>query len=209
MALSNIDTMTLSAGATCLDFVNTGLEFDSIPVERLHCYEDILTLTERLSLIPPFDLLTLRNRNKADPRHAQICLKKGIALRKILNRIFQFVVDRNIQEISPKDISELNSWRLQALAGQAFVTQADRLALEWGDSVDLFMQPFWSLTLSAVELLQNESLKYVRRCAGCDWFFLDQSKSHRRKWCDMQTCGSSAKARRYYQRQKDKAQSNS
>ena len=206
MAHSNIDTMTLSGGVACLDFVNTGLEVDSIPVERLHCYDDILTMTERLSLMQSFDLLTLRNRSKADPLHAQNCLKRGIALREVLNRIFHFVADRNIQKISPKDITELNTWRLQALAGQGFVAQADRLALEWGDANDLCMQPFWGLTLSAAELLQSQSLKYVRRCAGCDWFFLDQSKSHRRKWCDMQTCGSSAKARRYYQRQKDKTQ---
>jgi predicted RNA-binding Zn ribbon-like protein len=32
--------------------------------------------------------------------------------------------------------------------------------------------------------------------------FLDESRGKRRRWCDMNDCGSRAKARRYYHRQK-------
>lgn len=206
MAFSDINTMTLSGGVCCLDFVNTGLETNTIPVERLHSYEDILTLVERLSIMKPADLLNLKDRAKANPSLAESSLKRGIILRKVLSKIFSNIVGQNIKEINQKDLAQLNTWRLDALGGQGLAPHGDLMRLEWIESGDSLMQPFWVFTISAVELLQNHTLKYVKRCAGCDWFFYDQSKSHRRKWCDMQTCGSSAKGRRYYQRKKTNTQ---
>ncbi|MGH2622900.1 MAG: CGNR zinc finger domain-containing protein [Sphingobacterium sp.] len=202
MALSDITTMTLSAGVSCLDYVNTGLEVDSVSVERLHSYMDILTLAERLSILKAADLRKFESLAKADPLFAQRSLEKGIKLRQVLNKIFTAVVDHSIHEINHQDILKLNAWRIEALGGQILVSQGKTLTLDWAQTRVNLMQPFWIFTLSAVDLLQNQSLKYVKRCAGCDWFFYDQSKSHRRKWCDMQSCGSSAKGARYYQRKK-------
>lgn len=44
----------------------------------------------------------------------------------------------------------------------------------------------------------------VRICANdtCRWIFYDESRSGRRRWCDMATCGNRAKARRHRERQK-------
>jgi len=44
----------------------------------------------------------------------------------------------------------------------------------------------------------------VRICANdtCRWIFYDESRSGRRRWCDMVTCGNRAKARRHRERQK-------
>jgi predicted RNA-binding Zn ribbon-like protein len=33
--------------------------------------------------------------------------------------------------------------------------------------------------------------------------FLDKSRNGRRRWCEMEICGSRAKMRRYHQRQRD------
>jgi predicted RNA-binding Zn ribbon-like protein len=55
----------------------------------------------------------------------------------------------------------------------------------------------------AVRLLADpERLARVRRCpgSGCGWLFLD--RSGKRKWCSMETCGSRAKMRRLYARQR-------
>jgi predicted RNA-binding Zn ribbon-like protein len=45
----------------------------------------------------------------------------------------------------------------------------------------------------------------IRICADetCRWVFYDESRSGRRRWCDMATCGNRAKARRHRARQKD------
>jgi predicted RNA-binding Zn ribbon-like protein len=62
----------------------------------------------------------------------------------------------------------------------------------------------WAVARSAAELLTSDDLGRVRVCASetCAWLFLDKTKNHRRRWCDMRTCGNRDKARRYYARQK-------
>jgi predicted RNA-binding Zn ribbon-like protein len=48
----------------------------------------------------------------------------------------------------------------------------------------------------------DHDARIVRRCANptCVLLFLDISKSGRRRWCDMATCGNRAKAAAHYQR---------
>jgi hypothetical protein len=55
---------------------------------------------------------------------------------------------------------------------------------------------------SAAELLPSENCELIKCCASdtCGWLFLDSTKNHSRRWCDMADCGSRAKAKRYYQR---------
>jgi predicted RNA-binding Zn ribbon-like protein len=47
--------------------------------------------------------------------------------------------------------------------------------------------------------------RLVRRCANpeCVLLFLDVSKTGRRRWCDMATCGNRAKAAAHYARRRD------
>jgi predicted RNA-binding Zn ribbon-like protein len=37
----------------------------------------------------------------------------------------------------------------------------------------------------------------------CQWAFLDESKNHSRRWCDMKSCGTKAKSRAYRARQRE------
>lgn len=56
--------------------------------------------------------------------------------------------------------------------------------------------------LSAAELLTSPLGSRVRECDSetCEWLFLDLSHGRTRRWCDMQTCGNRAKAKRYHTR---------
>ncbi|MCB9048086.1 MAG: CGNR zinc finger domain-containing protein [Lewinellaceae bacterium] len=65
--------------------------------------------------------------------------------------------------------------------------------------------PLFRLLLLAEELLlQTKRWPRIRSCPSCGWLFLDTSKGGRRRWCNMQVCGSQVKARRWYHRNKDK-----
>jgi predicted RNA-binding Zn ribbon-like protein len=55
---------------------------------------------------------------------------------------------------------------------------------------------------AAVELLTSARIGRMKRCAGCGWFFVDETRNRSRRWCSMATCGASAKSRRYYRRTK-------
>jgi predicted RNA-binding Zn ribbon-like protein len=53
---------------------------------------------------------------------------------------------------------------------------------------------------SAADALVTGELSRVRRCAAepsCPRVFLDTSRSGRRRWCDMRTCGNRTKAARH------------
>jgi predicted RNA-binding Zn ribbon-like protein len=60
----------------------------------------------------------------------------------------------------------------------------------------------WPLLREAAELLVTGDPARIRQCqgAGCRRLFLDTSKAGRRRWCNMQTCGNRAKARRHAER---------
>ena len=58
--------------------------------------------------------------------------------------------------------------------------------------------------IDLISTLVSDELALVRICGSeeCDWLFLDKTKNHRRRWCDMKTCGNRVKARRHYERVK-------
>jgi predicted RNA-binding Zn ribbon-like protein len=58
----------------------------------------------------------------------------------------------------------------------------------------------WPVARAAADLLTGPDLRRVKRCAGCPWLFLDQSKNSSRRWCDMNDCGTHAKIQRYVAR---------
>jgi len=53
-------------------------------------------------------------------------------------------------------------------------------------------------------LTDPHTLAHVQMCNGdnCGWLFIDSSKNHSRRWCDMRDCGNRAKIRRHRLRQK-------
>jgi predicted RNA-binding Zn ribbon-like protein len=70
--------------------------------------------------------------------------------------------------------------------------------------VNQFDSMLWLISRAAADLLVSDQLPYVRACFSktCEWFFLDTSKNHHRRWCDMTRCGNRAKVQRFYERQK-------
>ncbi|MBN1859137.1 CGNR zinc finger domain-containing protein [Candidatus Bipolaricaulota bacterium] len=84
----------------------------------------------------------------------------------------------------------------------------ERFQWGWSDAEDQLEWPVWILARSAADLLTSDERDRVRRCAGpdCGWLFVDISRNHSRRWCDMADCGNRAKARRSYARKRQAAQ---
>jgi predicted RNA-binding Zn ribbon-like protein len=70
---------------------------------------------------------------------------------------------------------------------------------EDGDALDRVL---WPVARAAAELLVAGDLSRIGQCAGeeCQWLYVDTSRNHSRRWCDMNDCGNRAKARRHYHR---------
>jgi len=54
-----------------------------------------------------------------------------------------------------------------------------------------------ALAVAALQLLLQPPTPAIRACDGCGWFFIDTSRSRRRRWCSMRTCGNEHKVARY------------
>ncbi|GAB3901413.1 CGNR zinc finger domain-containing protein [Larkinella knui] len=199
--VSTITEMDLAGGAACLDFVNTALEFDE-PVERLHTYQDLLRLIRRLSLLDENTLAALTHRAEADPGQAERVLQKARQVRQAMLPVFAALAKGEPEQLTAPVLEAFNEAVNEALDKRVFLRQADQLALSWAHPQTDLLQAVWVFSLSAYELLTNQDQKLIKQCGACAWLFLDTTKNHRRKWCDMQTCGTSVKGRRYYQRKK-------
>jgi predicted RNA-binding Zn ribbon-like protein len=77
-----------------------------------------------------------------------------------------------------------------------------KFAWGWGSSQTEADLPVWILSLETSALLTSEAISRLRACGSetCRWLFLDTSKNHTRRWCDMKVCGNRMKARRFQAR---------
>lgn len=199
--VSTIADMDLIGGAACLDFVNTALN-DELPVERLHSYSDLLTLIDRLSLLDTSTLAALKGLVEENPEQAERVLQKAREVRQVLLTVFAALARGQFPQVTAQVFISFNESIQEALGERGFSAQGAKLELSWERPDKELMQAVWVFSLSAYELLTTQDQDLIKQCGGCGWFFLDETKNHRRKWCDMQTCGTNQKARRYYQRKK-------
>src|SRR4029453_15190112 len=70
-----------------------------------------------------------------------------------------------------------------------------RIVAKGGDIAGLISP----IVVDAVDLLTSDRLLLLKRCAECDWLFLDTSKNGARRW-GKSTCGNRARSRKRYER---------
>ncbi len=108
------------------------------------------------------------------------------------------------QRVDGRDLEALNAWaRTPRVAPQL----ARDLNREWASP-----QPVTGalavIACEAVELLSGPEHHLIRECAAapaCSLLYLDRSRGRRRRWCEMQRCGSRAKMTEYRKRHRASA----
>jgi predicted RNA-binding Zn ribbon-like protein len=186
-------------GARPLDFANTvtwteaGLEH-----ERLASYADLLAWAHACGLLRPEAAARLRQRT--GPGAAGAALERARERRRLLHAAF--VSAATGLPLRADDLRALNT---------AVRDAARHLRLEAGaGGWTLTVRPpetdldgvLHAVTWEAARLLGSEDRLRLKHCAAgdCGWVFLDGSRNHRRRWCDMKVCGNNEKARRFYRR---------
>ena len=189
-------TFRLIAGNPSLDFVNTLDDrfAQGGPIELLNGYGDLLSFSGRTGLIAP-DILARLRAIEANLKDEVIARARN--LRETLARIYYSHLDHESME--PDDLAKLSELRTVATGMQRLAPAPDGFEWLWTDPEYDFSLPIWTLTNSATTLLTSPDLALVRACASpdCRWLFLDTSKNHQRRWCDMKLCGNRMKARRF------------
>ena len=189
----------LIAGAVCLDFINTlDDRFSDKPKELLANYGDLARFAEDAGILPlgEFDLLEPGFGSSAAAQTHYY----AIEMREAMARVFSAIVNK--KPVPPKVLDALNGFLQEAAQHWRLVQQNGGFEWRFDARPTRFDAPLWPIARSAADLLASEHVAYVRACASdtCRWFFLDTSKNHRRRWCDMTKCGNRAKSQRFYSR---------
>lgn len=187
----------LSGGHPALDLVNT-LDWrfrESGPEELLETYRDVLGFTEQTGLIG-----TAESRKLLRTVPPSKALKVVAAVRE-LREDTAYVLYATIEGKTPSQSALKHLQQCFAAARRQQELDWDGEKMRWTlpQSNPRPALPFWLLSLSIAELMTSEQMHLLRECgnAECRWLFVDTSKNHTRRWCNMKICGNRMKARRF------------
>jgi len=188
-------------GALCLDFANTIHDSQAEDNEdELRAIPDLLQWAKEAGILSSADHDRLAAHYGRCPREAAADLEKARATRDLLLSIFAGIAKR--RSVSPQRLFELNSALAEMPALLRVRKRTERIEVEWTSATDGIPRILFAVLNSAAELLASDRSGQIRECdsADCTWLFVDESRNHSRRWCDMRDCGNRMKARRHYQR---------
>ena len=183
-----------------LDFVNT-LKYDGYdPIELLVSTDDALDWLQEHGLVHAEAAGASTAGSPADERTIRRVRRVRTALRELIDATYE---DR---APDPGAIAEVNRV-LHARSILQLVPSPDGVRLghrHVGDPVD---DALANLTQQIVREIVGGRPERLRACASdtCRWVFYDDSRTGRRRWCDMSSCGNRAKAARHRARAKAQA----
>ncbi len=193
----------LTGNWLCLDFTHTLDErYSARREELLQSYSDLVAWGIHQQLLTKEEAQRLLHLAKQKPGEAATALARAVDAREAIYRIFYAISEG--EDPPEPDMAHLNAQLAGAMSHACLVRNIDGYAWTWQSGEDELDVLLWQIVRSAADLLTSDKLDDVRACAAedCRWLFLDTSKNHSRRWCDMQTCGNQAKARRHYSRKK-------
>jgi predicted RNA-binding Zn ribbon-like protein len=194
--------LDLKSGHPSLEFTNTVNNHASEqPGETLFKYEDVLAWAQRVGLLRSQQVDRLAHKAADQPEEAVSIFRKSLELREALYRIF--VAKTKRKSPTSEDLAILNAVLGSLTSGVQLVYHAGSFEWGWNFDENALELPLWLSALSAVDLMTSEYYPWVGQCAdedGCGWLFVDTSKNHSRRWCDINDCGNRAKQRRYQKR---------
>lgn len=190
-----------------LEFANTvRWHASQRPEETLRCYPDLVAWARKVGLTTEREAGRLLSRAQAQPGAAGRSLEKARRLREAIYRIFIAVIEDT--PVRDADLQELNTIIRKMGEGAQIEHNRDGFSWSWNTEQGKLDGFLGLIALSAANLLLSDERRRIGQCAddrGCGWLFLDTSKNHSRRWCDMNDCGNRAKQRRLQQRRQHKS----
>ncbi len=199
-------TFSFSGDHLCLDFINTlGDRLMERQSEHLNRYEDLLAWSVQAEILSLEQAVQLQKTAQERTEQAEWVLRQAIELRETMYRIFLAVAQE--QEPRDEDLLFLSRRFAETMARGRLVSAGEHCVWHWEITADSLESMLWFVVGAAEELLTEEKeFSSVRLCAAddCGWLFLDTSKNHSRRWCDMKSCGNRTKVRKFYERGRKK-----
>lgn len=174
------------AGRPALDFVNTRRERWWRDVETLVTGEDLAEWLVQAGLVAA-----------SPPVEAEL-LRSARALREAISLAVDAVIERACP--SRAALSTIEGWLPEAIAPHRLMTREGWWpVLTTGAPSHPARYALGLLARDAAEMLGTDQRERIRVCASetCSARFYDRSRGGQRRWCSMQACGNTAKARRH------------
>jgi len=190
----------LTGGHPALDLVNT-LDWrfrDCEPDELLTSYTDLLGFVEQCGLLKQRQARQFERDTSAS--EGGRVLGEARQLREALAGVVYAQLDG--RDPPAGALRTLERLFKQLRERQKLLWDGRRCRWNWSGVEDSPEFPLWLLARSTSKLLLSSEMEMIRACGDpeCRWLFLDTSKNHSRRWCDMKVCGNRMKARRFHAR---------
>ena len=190
-------------GSVALDFANTLGGMHTAPThEHLIEYADLVAFGRSAGTISPSHGRRLIDEAERQLARAADVLRRAVVLREAIWRAFDAFAKSGRADAA--DLATMQEEEVAALKHARYVQSGSEVAYQWSEELSLD-RPLWEIARAAGELLRSKGdLVRVRECgsATCEWLFIDKSRNHTRRWCDMNDCGNAAKVRRFRARQR-------
>jgi predicted RNA-binding Zn ribbon-like protein len=197
--MSGSEPFKLRAGHPALELVNTlDFRFSGQTVDLIPTYKDLLRLTTQLQMLTAEQARKLGRTAGAE--EARSLIASTAELRETLAKVLYGRIDGT--RLPAGQIQVLEKLFHAATLHRRLVTGKSHLEWSWSGAERQAEIPLWMLAQAASDLLVSSDVELIKDCGDptCRWLFLDVSKNHTRRWCDMKTCGNRMKARRHHAR---------
>ena len=199
------------AGALALDLLNTWRFNADQSLDLLQSPEDVVTWLAAVGLPDGAYSPELSSH----PPNRRILLDEALWLRRDILLIVQSLVAGELPP--PYTVDTINriltesatSFRLDSLIippeGEQDEGMEDHLVLNAHEHVSSVLGVLQPIALSAARIVTEANTTRIRQCASrnCMYWFLDTSKSGRRRWCSMSRCGNRAKVAKHYRQRSE------
>jgi predicted RNA-binding Zn ribbon-like protein len=190
----------LVAGNLALDFANT-LDYRFDPKWRVDLLCDYAGVLE---FVRQSGIITLRQAKRrlfeTSAADGRLTLQRAILLREAIDSLFRSIVSGKPPR--GRCLQTLNCFLESTRTTQSLLWRGSEF-IRYSNLVSKPDAPLDPIVEAAARLLTSPERHCVRECAdpSCRWLFLDHSKNHSRRWCDMRTCGNRSKVQRFRARQ--------
>jgi len=180
-----------------LAFVNTlSSRPTETPVERLVSYEALVEWAREQHLVSAAAAERLAAEGKRHPHQAANVLNRAKEFREALNGLAEAIEKQRQPNAAVLDT--ISDYLAAAYANGRLVPHDG--GLQWVASAeDALERILWEIGRGAGRLILSPRLSKIRACAAsdCGWWFVDDTKNHSRRWCDMKLCGNREKVKRF------------
>lgn len=180
-----------------LAFINTlSSRPTAAPVERLVSYDALVEWAREQHLLSAAAAERLIAEGRRHPHQAAAVLARAREFREALNGLAESIEKK--RQPGGAVLNTISDYLADAYANGRLVSHDG--ALQWVASAeDALERILWELGRAAGRLVLSPRLANIRACAAadCGWWFVDDTKNHSRRWCDMKLCGNREKVRRF------------